>query len=422
MCAKLNNLFSVSRISTCTSLLVMIVLLVACTPDQAPVSTNTPQQPTKIITPTSTITPSNTPTSVPTNTPTPEPSPTPEATLPTEALPTPTGLSAEGQAAYDNVAHILLTTNELDAVYGFEEVGWVFIGDGPGLAGTCRTFEYPDIVYHAKFFSCVSRVVDRFNLETHTPGFYEVQRIHKSAYEFEYPHTIHAYFREPLGRLGIDHIVHIGDFVYSTGLELVTPAGTSFESMFDEYVDQVLYEALEVMVTRAEANPPERLDFPPGTSSRAGNQFTPFLINSTDMDDGWEMVEADEIYEDDGTCRSLYYERSAPPAIFNCMYDADFYSLKEARSYYAGRNYVDVTKASKYSYEDPYFIFLDYTDDTDDGYPRYCVTLEKDGVLVSVDLVNPLLSPGTSLEESFTPEVDDLINLVLQMNLSALDG
>ena len=421
MCTKLNNLLSVSGISNRTSLLVIVVLLVACAPDQAPVSTNTPQQPTKIVTPTSSITPSSTPTSVPTNTPTPEPSPTPEAELPTETFPTPTGLSVEGQAAYDNVAHILLTTNELGAVYGFEEVGWVFIGDGPGLGTTCRTFEYPDIVIHAKFFSCVMRVVDGFSLETHIPGFYEVWQVYESAYEFEYPHQIYAYFAES-GRLNIEHVVHIEDFVYIARVELFTPGGVSFESMFDEYVDQVLSEALEIMVARAEANPPERLDFPPGTSSLAGNQFTPFLVNSADMDDGWEMVEVDEIYEDDGTCRSLYYDRSPPPAIFNCMFDADFYNLKEARSYYASRNYVDVTQASQYSYEDPYFIFLDYTNDTDDSYPRYSITLQKDAVLISVDLVNPLLSSDTSLEESFTPEVDDLINLVLQMNLSALEG
>lgn len=209
---------------------------------------------------------------------------TPAAALPTEplaastnipaitseAIPTPAGLSAEGQAAYDNIAHILLTIDELDAVCGFEDVGWVFTGDGPGLYLTCRTFERPDFFIHTKFFSCVGRVVEGFDLEKDDLGWYEVLETYESAYDFEYPQQINAYYTES-GRLGIDYIVHINDFVYITGLELVTPLGSSFDSMFGEYEDQVLYEALKIMVSRAEADPPEKLDFPPGTSSKAGD-------------------------------------------------------------------------------------------------------------------------------------------------------
>ena len=124
-------------------------------------------------------------------------------------------MSAEGQAAYDNIAHILPSTAELDAIYGFDDVGWVFIGDGPGLYLTCRSFEYPDIVTHAKFFSCVARVVPGFDLEKDDHGMYEVVAMYESAYAFNYPQIVNAYFMES-GRLGIDYMVQIGDFVYIT--------------------------------------------------------------------------------------------------------------------------------------------------------------------------------------------------------------
>lgn len=415
--------------------LVVFTVLSACGPSQEEldatstqaaanqVATQTAKAPTATQTPTDTPTPTITPTvtPVPTNTPTVAPSSTLEVAPSPELYPTPTGLSPEGQEAYNNIAHVLLTMNELDEIFGTEEEGWGVLGDAPGLYMTCRTFIRPDTFIHTKFFSCVSQAVTGFDLEKDDSGLYEVFQTYESAYAFDYPQRVNAYFTES-GRLGIDYIVQIEEFIYITGMELVTPIGYSVEDMFGEFEDKILYETLKIMVTRAEGNPPDWLEFPPGTSSRSGNQFTPYLVDPVDLDASWEIGDIDEIYEDNGACRWLVHESGPPPVIYNCIAHTDFYSLDDKLNDYTDLDYVDVTKASRFSYDDPFVILIAYLDNTEDGYPEYSIFLEKDGVFFTVNLINPYLSEGTSLEESFTPEIDNLINMVLQMNLSGLEG
>ncbi|MFC1879361.1 hypothetical protein ACFLZW_05560 [Chloroflexota bacterium] len=188
-----------------------VLFLSACGPSRAELDaaatqtapalfkTQTAGAPTSTPRPTATAAATLTPTSTSTSTPTPvlatrtpvaplptEPPPTPTDKAPviSEILPTSAGLSAAGKAAYDNIAHLLLTTAELDAVYDFEDVGWVFMGDGPGLYFICRTFEHPDIAIHAKFFSCVGRVVAGIDLEKDDLGWYEMLKTYESAYKW----------------------------------------------------------------------------------------------------------------------------------------------------------------------------------------------------------------------------------------------
>ena len=332
--------------------------------------------------------------------------------------PMPAGLSPEGEQAYNNIAHILLTAPELDQVFQLEDDGWAFYSDGPGLYMTCRTFGRPDTYIHTRFFSCVIQSVPGFDLLTDDLGLYEVQGNPESEYEFDYPHTIYTYFTES-GRLGVDHIVQIGRHLYLTGMELVTPLGTSFDDMFGEYEDRVLAEALQVMVTAAEADPPSVLDFPAGASSKALNEYAPLLVDPARLGPSWTIGEVDESYEQDGACRILYHENGPPPAIVNCIFNASAYSLADARAYYDNREFIDATEAVSLSFEEAYFVYLDLTET---GLPRYSLSIEINGVYFEVNLINPALADGAELADSLTDEIKALLTQVLEENVSALEN
>jgi len=343
----------------------------------------------------------------------------PEGELLIEPLPTPTGLSREGQVAYHNIAHILLRAGELDAVFGFEGDGWGRGDDGPGLYLTCRTFSRPDVFIHTQFFSCAAQATLDFDLMEDDLGLYEVIQTYESAYEFDYPSKVNAYFTES-GRLGIDYLVQIDSYIYIAGLELVTPLGTSFDEMFGDFEDNALYDALSLMVARAEATPPKFNEFPRGASSSAVNSFTPSLAVPADLGDGWRMRVADETFGDKFACRLLFSMSNPWSLVQNCIFQKSYYDLNAINGYYSSLDSVDVMHLYAYSYKDPFIVYLRTSSDTKHNFPRYFVALETGEELIWVSLKNSPLPSGVTLEESFTPEIMEFIHQILQINLAGL--
>lgn len=331
--------------------------------------------------------------------------------------PPPADLSPEGQEAYDNIAGLLLTASELNSVFPVEEDAWRFGSDGPGLYMTCRTFVRPDYYIHTKFFSCVMQANPGFNLLTDDLGLYQVEGTLESAYDFEHPHVVYSYFTD-MGRLGIDHIVQIDRFLYLTGMEMVTPLGTSFEDMFGEFEDEVLYNALRVMVDRAESDPPEVLDFPPGTSSLARTVYLTSLVDPALPGSGWYIGEEDERYDTDGACRILYHEDGPPPVLVNCITASEFYDLAAAQGFYDGKDFVDASESITLPFDDPYFLYLDVTGS---GTPRYSLSMERNGTYYEVTLVNAPQPEGTDLTSGLTEDLQALMIAVLEANVNGIE-
>jgi hypothetical protein len=159
------------------------------------------------------------------------------------------------------------------------------------------------------------------------------------------------------------------------------------------------------------------LDFAGNALSRDETEVETVILSEGELA-GWYIGEPDEFY-DDGLCRTFYHEEGPPPVLINCVFQQSRFSVWDWLDYYQELDFIDMTFATRYEYQAPYFIFMDFTSG---GYPRYAFAMESEDIFINLDLIIPRLMPGTDFEDSFTESIDNVIQQAVQISLDHQSG
>lgn len=332
----------------------------------------------------------------------------PQLDLP-ENYPDPDHMTAEGLQAYRNFLPVLLNEDEINPLFNAETRTWEFNFDGPDLYRTCRVFLnfHHFLEQYFYFFSCVYQMVPGFDLMTGDPGLYEVLEVYPSAHEMAVPSAVVRY-RSPMGFEGIDRIFQVGQFIYITGVWIDV---NSMDNLFNDFLDQFLFETANLMLAKALASPPAVLEFPEGAVAEKIPDFAGVLIQPGDFKD-WAAGEPDEKYPE-GVCRTLYHTAGPPPVLLNCAFRISAATYTNWLSYQMQGEFIDISDQTRFAYDASYAMFVNYTEG---GYPRVVFAMFSDEMILSVEVISPFLQTGENLANVFTAETDELIQEIIQLN------